>query len=961
MDSFAEKENIQDGGLYISTSYDPSSLLISGISQSTLSSLLFFANISSFNLSSYAQLSQLTIAQINALIIAVTQQIQGETAAITANQAQINLLNYQINVSPGLQNIYNVVNQQYISVQNAYTTAQNQLTTDSAVLFNMVSTMMGLSTLSTVYGSSIQGYQTSYSSLYWQIFNDQVVIANEESTFNGNLSTYIVNSLVYNASIENYMSSARALSTNTIALSTVASYYYSTSTVYGYDLVSYNWLSSQVSTAYHYYTSTQRYIDSLNDRSSLQWSWYISSLNAMNNASSNVRAAQAQLDYQTAFQAEINAIAAYDKYYNELIILQGETGITLLTARDTRTMSNIMWNPPTGNITVSSDNIITATGTGSLSTPPIFDVPCEALFTISPGNSSVVQIGFRNSNNSSCYIDINNGVISLPRLVKGNGAQVAPDPVITPALPPGVSQPVLSTTADTEIYFSFNTNYNVTITVAGITVVTNYVLDSTTPSYSAYINVTGGTTTNTFKLFYYPKRQLGGYIQDGGAVTAAQMTQLNNLSTTISYLSISVWQSTLRRLVKAQEVSTIEANTLSEILIINDSIIASARYNLSYANYVLQSTITKMSSIWYQIQDNNVYMNNDRSSLLGYSTLYIQDYSTAMGYLNMVDQYSNIERIISTYYQSTLTSIINLLWESTLYNRSITQYTAFYNFYRDLEEKALVSVNTFSTAIGFNNSSINGYTYYANNVLNPQIGAKFQTLNTDAYTFYSQKLQYLQNEMNEYTYAIQEWNSFTGYLTSELLIYKLNLYTQIDAITFDLQTANPNPANAGNKASLISLQGQIQNVIDAINPLDQYFQQILLGIPAEITNKTVYINTRSTLTGYEIMVLQNPNLLTTVQSVYIYNFGQLQQISLNIEGNINTRNTILNTNINSVLNTQMPIVQSLNILSYTPPAIIDTTIDPNRPFIISKNDYILLSTLNYGLSPVTYNQVLGIP
>jgi len=962
MDSIERNENIQDGGNYISTLYDPSSLLITGISQSTLSTLLYFSQISSFNLSSYAQLSQLTIAQINALIVAVTQQIQVETAAITSNSQQITQLNTLINTVPGgLQDIYNTVNGQYISVQNAYTTAQNQLTTDSAILVNLVSTMEGFSSLSTIYMSSIIGYEANYSSLYWQIFNDQIIIANEESTFNGNLSTYMINSIIYNASIVNYTSSLNALSTNTSALSTVAAEYYSTSTVYGYDMVTYNWLSSQVSVAYYYYTSTQRYLDILNSRSSLQWGWYTSSLNAMNTASSNVRAAQAQLDYQNAFQGEINAIAAYNAYYNQLVALQNDTGVQVLTISQSLTIGNTIWNAPTGNITVSADNTITAKGTGSVSTSTTFTGPFKGLFTISPGTSSVVQLGFRNQNKSSCYIDINNGVISLSRLVKGNGAQVAADPAITPALPAGVSQPVLSTTTDTEILFSFDTNYSVTITVAGITVVTNYVLDSTNTPYSAYINTTGGTTTDTFKFYYTTNRQSGGYIQDGGAATPAQMALLNSLSTTVSQLSSLMWQSTVMRLAKAQQVSTVEADTLSEILIINDSIIANAQNTLSYANYVLQSTVTKMSSIWTQIQIDGIYMDIDRSSLRGYSTLYIQDYSTAMGYSSMVSQYSYIERIISTYYQSTLVSIINLLWQSTMYNQSITQYTAFYNFYSDLEAKALVSVNTYSTAIGYNKSSITGYTNYANNVLTPQINNEFTTLNTQAYTFYSQKLQYLQNEMNEYMYAIQEWNSFTGYLTSELLIYKLNLYTQIDAITFDLQTANPNPADTGNRTALITLQGQIQSVIDAINPLDQYFQQILLVIPTEMTNKTIYINTRSTLTAYEIQVLQNSTMLTAVQSAYTYNFSQLQQTALNIEGNINTRNSILNTNINSVLNTQMPKVQNLNILSYTPPAIIDTTIDPNRAFLLSKNDYILLSTLNYGLSPVTYNEVLGIP
>jgi hypothetical protein len=218
-----------------------------------------------------------------------------------------------------------------------------------------------------------------------------------------------------------------------------------------------------------------------------------------------------------------------------------------------------------------------------------------------------------------------------------------------------------------------------------------------------------------------------------------------------------------------------------------------------------------MSTLSTQAGYNLVIMANDRSTLNGLSSLQLYDQSTYNYLAGVIRGYNDIEALLSSCYRSTLFSISTLLNQSTMYNLSISMYTRAYYIYSSIEAIAQFSVNTYSTSIGYNNSSIRGYRNTAD-FLNGQVTTDIDNLNSQAAQFYLQKQDQLNNELNEFKYGVQEWNSFTGYLTSELLIYKLNLYTQIDSLTFNIQVLFRLPKAAFETYSLSGSHGWGKNI-----------------------------------------------------------------------------------------------------------------------------------------------------
>lgn len=967
----------QDGGAYISTFYDPSSLVTPVVTPSTLSTLLYFANLSSFNISSFAQISQLTIDQINALIRAVQQQIGIENQAITDNSAQIQTIQTSIDRHPdGLQDTYNLVSEQYQSVLRAYGNASSIQYQDSINLQQQIDYMKSLSSLSTVYGSSIKGYQDAYSTLYKEISFDNAVIAIEESTFQGLTQAYTYNLSTYQDALFNYNSSVYALSTNSTFLSVASYQYWSVSRVYDEDVKQFTWLSSQASIAQVYYLSTQSYLDYLNRLSSLQTQWYLSTNDALTLASTNLRAAQATVDYRNALNDELNAIAAYNSYYDQLIALENLTGTAVYVPQ----MANIVpvqWNTATlVNTTVNADTSVKPTtgGQQQFAITPQLTIPFSLTFTL-PTNArasagKTTYFGLTNTNSSAvptlAYFMINDaGQLSYGPVY---GSTAVAGASSTEVLASGTlpANKIVLTYDGNALEFTYNSKIYLLPQIGEkVTYATIQIFSDTTDSYKMEYS-------NQANVDYTLGRMTGGgntedeYIQEGGAANASQMQQLISLSSLVGKLSVMMWQSTMKRQEKERNQSTIEAVTLKSILDKADADITNAQNDVDTDRAILASTMIAMSSLSTQIGVDLQIMGYDWSTLTGLSSLQVYDQSTYNHLSDIIHGYDVIETLLSSCYRSTLFSLSNLLAQSTQFNQSISFYTQRYYLFSSIEAVAQFSVNTYSTAIGYNQSSIDGYGRYAGQ-LNGLINSDFDTLNSQAAQFYSQKMDQLTNELNEFKYAVQEWNSFTGYVTSELLIYKLNLYTQIDSLTFDLQQNPQSPTDFTNRKALTDAQGTIQSIVDALNPLDTYFGSIISNIDSELTNKTIFINTRSTLTAYEIQALQISSLILSAefQAMYKGKFDELlRKVVYDIEPQIANRNNSYNNNINSVLNVNLPAVANLQILGQNVftyiirPEVIDTTI---VTFTSRKNEFVLLSTLAVGLDPTTYNSVLGIP
>ena len=427
------------------------------------------------------------------------------------------------------------------------------------------------------------------------------------------------------------------------------------------------------------------------------------------------------------------------------------------------------------------------------------------------------------------------------------------------------------------------------------------------------------------------------------------ITSTLQISTILQYDHI-VHDQLLNILVEYNNESTIQHNIHNKIY----DTYSSLQYLNSIASLYESSIIgyqNEYSSFFYEMANNDIIIANEESTLNGLllvcsTNVYECDY---------------ISTILKSHYISTL------LNQSTI-NHSIAMYAKQYYIFSTIEVLTQFSVNIYSIALSYNYSSILGYTNVAD-TYNTIILNNIDILNIQTEQFYIQKQSQLNNELDNFKYAVNEWKSFIEYLTSELIIYRLELYRQIDSITFNFQhtlTQDQIDINIIRRSQLTILQSNIQDIINALTPLDIPFNSILTNINSEIIDKTIFINIRSTLTAYEIQVIQTSTLqfVPDFKTAYLQEIDNLNTCVLNIEPQIANRNKNYDTDISYILNVQLPLVFNLMIddqpifSHISQPDPIDTSI---ITFTSRKNEFILYSTINYDFDPILYNSVLGIP
>jgi hypothetical protein len=438
-------------------------------------------------------------------------------------------------------------------------------------------------------------------------------------------------------------------------------------------------------------------------------------------------------------------------------------------------------------------------------------------------------------------------------------------------------------------------------------------------------------------------------------------TNLNKEITSINILSHDF--STITS--KYNIASTTYGNDLSELNRLS-SILSIATQSSNKP--IISTTISTIHTLSTNTSYDLINFAEIYSTLKSISSQQVNSQNNYNNLSDMIHRYSSIGEVLASEYGSTLLNISNLLYKSTLYNQSIAMYISSYYFYSTIEAIAELSIMTYSTLIGYNKSTMLGYQGTID-ILTGQLVSEYNDLNKQAGEYYKQKHEQLNNEINEFKYGIQEWNSFVGYVIAELITYKLNLYTQIDYITFHLQqnlTTDQINTDSNRRSELTTLQSNIQKIVDLLNPLDTEFNNVLINLDSEVENKTTFIDTRSTLTAYEIKALQVSSLQYSdeFKSAYIDAFNRLNTCVLNIEPQISGRINAYRETIDSVLDAQLPMISNLNldgqnIFSYIiQPDPIDTNV---ITFTSRKNEFILLSTIDYGLDPVQYNSVLGVP
>jgi len=180
--------------------------------------------------------------------------------------------------------------------------------------------------------------------------------------------------------------------------------------------------------------------------------------------------------------------------------------------------------------------------------------------------------------------------------------------------------------------------------------------------------------------------------------------------------------------------------------------------------------------------------------------------------------------------------------------------------------------------------------------INASIATEFGRLDADANTFYSQKRTSMLAEVDEFRYAAREYNSYIGALTAELLIQKLNLFDQVDLLTFQIQsslTAN-DTVTAGTLQATRNLvtgdQTTIQTLVNTLNPLEVSFNSLDMVFQDERLYKDNFIQQRSTLHRFERNALSSPTLSTTFRTEYLAAWGTLEGYVTTINSKITARN-----------------------------------------------------------------------
>lgn len=796
---------VQDGGAYISNMANPSTLLISSISKETLSTISWMANMSSIaNISSYDEISNLSISQISTLIAAVTQQISNENTNIINNQSEIAQIQSQIDAIPdGYQAQYDAANQEYINTQRAYELAQAVLVADQLALRQKMDELEYLSSLSSMYTSSLEGYAREYSSIWDSIQVNNDIMAKEDAEYQSRLRAYLQYIDNYNVASYNLESTLHALNLNSSILSTATYDYYTTSTAYGLLLDDYiNFSTNNLSISQYLFTTANKHLSGLLDLQSTQLGQYLSTSTALHLANMNVASAQATLDYRNALSKELSSIVDYNRIQEQL-----------------RNLLN---------------------------------------------NRRRVQTGGNTTTNNSI--------------------------------------------SDSDTSFDYN--------------------------------------DIPFDLDYFRTQ----------TAPAGQELEYNTLYIMLSTLSTTMYTTSKQRELSEVNQSDVQLVTLKAVLDVADYNISQAEHTYYLAQLNQSSVISTMSGLSTRIGIADIMEDNYLSTLSSLSTIYYNDLSTYNGIQDSISTYIYTQNLLSSFLRSTLLTLLMLSEQSTINAMSIAIYTQSYIGYSTLEGIAQSSIDGYSSIKGYTLSTMAGLDGEIGG-LNGLVGSQFTELTANAETYYNNVITDLNNELDAYKYGIQEWNSFIGYIASELLIQKLNLYTAIDSITFRLQTNITSEQQAllvSQRNSYGTLQTNIQSIIDTLNVLDVRFANILTEIEDERTDKTSFVNTRSILTAHEINVFKNPSQYSVVQEQYIYQMANLNTRVNSINSHILQRNQMI-TALYEIINPQLTIIEGLNILSYTLPDPIQTTVPP---FNLDKTEYQLLPQLNYGLNPTMYPLIL---
>ena len=405
----------------------------------------------------------------------------------------------------------------------------------------------------------------------------------------------------------------------------------------------------------------------------------------------------------------------------------------------------------------------------------------------------------------------------------------------------------------------------------------------------------------------------------------------NRLSTLYDQLSSVVVQENI-------DISTLvgleaQYSTFVANIQINDT-----NLNTELANYETLSTTMASYESEYMMLLSSYTTTTDEVMLSTLSSMMIADI--------------NEENRLQPYIISTLLNISTMSFLSTTYWNDMTIYTSSYGPYGILRDNTLSTIKQLMIEQANLTSQIGDYDSQMHDLNTSSIVA-FAELRSDIVTFYSEKSTQIQNKLLATLYSVQEWAALIGYLTSELMIQKLNLYTNIDMLTYQIQqTTDTSTQTTLNqlRAGYTTTQLAIPGIISALNLTYQNIQNIYTNISDEKTMRTNFITNRRQMTDIEVNVLQDPTALDANRQTYVGLHADMGKNVIDINASMNNRQKMIRTNTNSIMMVVPPQITAINALNlglaFTTPDAIPLE---NVPFNIDPDEFQVTPML-YGLN-----------
>jgi hypothetical protein len=393
-------------------------------------------------------------------------------------------------------------------------------------------------------------------------------------------------------------------------------------------------------------------------------------------------------------------------------------------------------------------------------------------------------------------------------------------------------------------------------------------------------------------------------------------------------------------------------NSLSSVYLQEASDLSTMRgYQKQYSTLLLDMNL------------NNTALNSEQLSYLAMSTSmgsYVNDYMVALSSFQLETDPVGMSTLSTTmglnitqrgtlapFIQSTLFTMSTAQFLSTTYSYNINGFMSTGGSYASLKDSIFSTLEQLWAEQARLTSSITDYDQQLW-LLGRSTTVEFASLKSEVVTFYKDKLTQIRNQVLQVNYAVKEWESFIGYTISEIMILKMQLYTSIDLLSYQIQqSTDPDTQTALSltRSGYTTTQNTIQGIVSVLNPLKVQIGKIYANISDDISLRELFIQTQEKMTNIEISVLESPSLKELNKSIYLQYQASLARNVIDINASMNRRQKLIRQNMDSlmmVFNTQWSLLQSVR--TFMKPDDIPTE---SVPFSIDPTDFQVTPPLVY--------------